>query len=137
MLYFGQGKIAKQLADAGIRGAGRRLLIETAGLFLHLNRLPPHRLYAKGANLPERPPLDIATDIVPADERDMVAELFDKHVDQHSTVLVFLLSHVEEHTSRVGVIALKPLGEVGVDAPVLLLVADRQRQDFTFSQVGK
>ena len=87
--------------------------------------------------MPERAALDVAADVLAADQRDVIAEFFDKHVDQHAAVLVFLFRHVAEDAGGVGVILLQALGEVGVDAAILLLVADGQRQDFAFGQVGK
>ena len=70
-----------------------------------------------------------------ADERDVVAEFLDEFVDEHAAMFVLFRRHILEDTRGVGIVLLQAFGKVGVDAAVLLLVADRQRQDFAFGQV--
>jgi hypothetical protein len=48
-----------------------------------------------------------------------------------------LLRHLVEHLGRGGVFLAQPLGEAAIDATVLLLVGDGEREDFLLGEVGK
>ena len=67
----------------------------------------------------------------------MLAEFLPVEVDQAAAVLAFLGRHLGEHLGAGRVVGAQPLGEVGVDAAVLLLVADRQGEDVAFAEVGE
>ena len=56
-------------------------------------------------------------------------------VDQAAAVLVLLGRHVGEHLRAGGIVLAQAVGEVGVDAPVLLLVGDRQRENLALGEV--
>ena len=49
----------------------------------------------------------------------------------------FLVRHLVEHLGGGGELLAQALGEAAIDAAVLLLVGDGQRQDFLLGQVGK
>ncbi len=48
---------------------------------------------------------------------------------------IFLGRHIDEQLRRVRVIVTQAVREVGEDAAVLLLVADRERQDLALGEV--
>ena len=66
--------------------------------------------------------------VVPADERDVIAELRDEEVDQAPAVFVLLGRHFLEHFRAGRKVLGKAVGEIRVDAAVLLLVADGEGQ---------
>ena len=65
----------------------------------------------------------------------MLAELRDEEVDEAAAVLVLLRRHVDEDLGGGGIVLAQALGEVGVDAPVLFLVGDRQREHLALGEV--
>ena len=65
----------------------------------------------------------------------MFAELLPVQVQQPAPMLILLRHHIGEHLCGAGIGFPQPLGDVGIDARVLLLAADGERQDFTFGQV--
>ena len=71
-----------------------------------------------------RPALHEAAHVLAAHQRDVLAEAGDVQVEELAAVLALLGRHVVEHPRAVGVVAPQVLGEVGVDAAVLLLGAD-------------
>ncbi len=64
----------------------------------------------------------------------MGAETFGVGVDQAAAMLVLLPRHVGEDVGGVGEIVAQAVGEVGVDAAILLLAADGEGEDFSFGQ---
>ena len=69
------------------------------------------------------------------DQRDVFAEFLAVQLDQPAPVHVLLARHVGEHLGGGGIVGAQPLGEVEVDAAVLLLGGNRQRQDFALAQL--
>ena len=81
--------------------------------------------------------MDIAFDVLPAHQRDVVAEFGDEHVDQLSAVFVFLGGHLFEYFGAGGIVHAQAFGVIGVDSSVFLLVADGQREQFAFGEIGE
>ena len=64
-----------------------------------------------------------------AHERDMIAEFRDEEIDEPAAVRVLLGGHLVEHFRAGGIVFVQAVGEIGVDARVLLLVADGEGQN--------
>src|SRR5262249_49268022 len=75
--------------------------------------------------------------VLAADQRQVLAEFLPVEVVQHAAVLDLLLSHLVEHLRRARILRAQPVGESLIDAGILLLVGDREGEDFLFAQVGK
>ncbi len=65
----------------------------------------------------------------------MLAELGDEEVDQPAAVLVLLGRHFRENFGARRVVLEESVGEVGIDAAVLLLVADGEGQHLALGQL--
>ena len=128
------GQVVEQLADAGVLRAGRGPFIKSAALHFHRRGLLADRVESQRPHQPDRAPLHEAVNVLPADQRNVVAELRLVQFDQTAAVCGFLLAHAVEDRGRSGEILAQPLGEVGVDAFVFFLQGDRQGQDFTFCE---
>ncbi len=81
--------------------------------------------------------VDEALDVLAADQRQVLAELLAVEIEQPGAVGDLFLRHLVEHLGGGGELLAQALGEAAVDAAVLLLVGDGQRQNFLFGQVGK
>ena len=79
---------------------------------------------------------DPAADILPTDQRDVVAEFLDEKVDQLAPMLVFLFGHVDENLGAVRVVGPQSFGEIEEDTAILLLAADRQSQELPLVEFG-
>ena len=112
-----------------------RETVEALGVALHLGGAIARRVDAERPELPDRLADDVALDVLAANERDMLAEFRDEQVDQPAAVLVLLGRHFDEHLGGGGIVLAQALGEVGVDAPVLLLVGDRQGEHFALGKI--
>ena len=89
-------------------GAGRGALVEAAGLELHRLGLLAHaRRGRAGATSQTGSALDEAFDVLPADERDVLAEAGDRF-DQAAAVAVLLDLHAAEDLGGGGVVGLRP-----------------------------
>ena len=67
----------------------------------------------------------------------MRAEPLGEHVDQLAAMLVFLGRHIGEHLSAAWIVFPEIMGEVGVNAAVLLFAGDRQGEQVASSQFHK
>ena len=74
--------------------------------------------------------MDETPDILAADQRQVLAEFFAVHVEQHGPVPHLLVGHLVEHLGGGGEWLAQALGEAAVDAAVLVLAGDREREDF-------
>ncbi len=76
--------------------------------------------------------------VLAADQRQVFAEFLPVEVD---TACVrwrdLLVRHLVEHLGGGGKLLAQAFGEAAVDAAVLLLVGDGEREDFLLGQVGK
>ena len=123
------------LRIAGVGGALGGQAVEARRVLLHLSGARAHRLDAERAQLPDRLALDVAANVLTADERNVLAEFRDEEVDQAPAMHVLLGRHVRQHLRAGGIAFAQAVGEVGVDAPVLLLVGDRQRENLALGEV--
>ncbi len=125
MALFGLGEISEQLAHGRVGRAASRQKIKAPGFLFHPADFRPHRADAMRPDLPMRPALHPAPNILSADQRNMIAEPLREHVDQRSTVMVFLGRHVGENLRAIGILLTEAFGEVEIDTAILLLAADR------------
>src|SRR5436190_1684667 len=75
---------------------------------------------------PERLVGDEALDVLPADQRQIVAEFRAIELEQHGAVPDLLVRHLVENFGGSGELLAQAFGETTIDATVLLLVADRE-----------
>jgi hypothetical protein len=113
----------------------RRRQIEALALRLHQLRLGTHLFEAERPREPQRLALDEALHILPADQRDVVAELLAVEIEEAVTVAVLLLRHRGEHPRRSGIVLAHRIREVAIGAAVLLLQCDGKRQQLLPGQV--
>ena len=81
--------------------------------------------------------MDEALDVLAADQRQIFAEFLPVEVVEHGAVVHLLLGHLVEHLGGGGELLAQALGEAAVDAAVLFLVGDGERQHFLLGQIGK
>jgi hypothetical protein len=81
--------------------------------------------------------LDEALDVLPADQRQIVAELLAVEVVEASAVGDFLVRHLVKDCGGGREVCAQALGESAVNSAVLFLVGDGERENFLFGQVGK
>ena len=81
--------------------------------------------------------MDEALHVLPANERQIVAELRPVEVEQHGPVAHLLVRHLLEYLGRGAVPLAQALREAAIDAAVLFFVADREREDFLLAEVGE
>ena len=129
------GQIAQELAHARIGGARHRALVEAPGFELHGLGLLAHPVEAQRPHDPQWLVPGKAPHVMAADERDVLAEFRAVHLDEPAPVLVLLRRHIREHLGRGGEVGLQPFRIVGVDARVLLLGRDGERQDLLLCQL--
>ncbi len=129
VLVLGLREIAQQLADGRVGRAGQSLTVEARRGALHVMGALARRFEAERLHLPNRFLRNIAADVLAAHERDMIAEFRDEEVDEPAPVRVLLGGHLVEHLRAGGVVFVQAVGEIGVDARVLLLVADGEGQN--------
>ena len=90
-----------------------------------------HLLEAERPHQPERlAVLDEAFDVLAADQRQVFAEFRAVHVEQHGAVAHLLVGHFVEHLGGGGKRLAQAFGKAAVDAAVLVLVGDGEREDF-------
>ena len=134
MTLFGRGQVAEQLARRGVGGAFDRLEIEKIGLPFHRLRLRAHRVDAQRPHQPVRLALVKSLDVLAPDQGNTFAEALAVQFDQRSAVAVFLHRHRLEHLCRLRISFGEPVGVGAVDARVVLLGGDGQRQHFLLRQ---
>ena len=131
------GQVDQELPDARVGHLLGGLAVEVGGLLLQLLGPPPHRLDPERLGQPDRLAAHEAAHVLAPDQRDVLAEPLAVEVDQHPPMAALFLGHVVEHLGRRGIAFPQPFGEVTVDAPVLLLERDGERQDLPLAQLGK
>jgi hypothetical protein len=118
--------------------AGRALggeAVEPRGVGLHLLGGVAHALDRQRPYVPDRAADDGAFDVLAADQRNMLAVFCDIHVEQPAAVVVLLRRHRLEHLGAGGIVLAQSERVVGVDAPILLLAADGERQQLALGEV--
>ena len=129
VLVLGLGEVAEQLADRRVGRAGQGLTVEARRGALHVVSARARRFEAERLHLPNRLLRNIAADVLAAHERDMVAEFRHEEIDEPAPMRVLLGGHLVEHFGGRRVIFVQAVGEIGVNARILLLVADGEGQD--------
>src|ERR1700676_4774216 len=114
-----------------------RPLVEAAGLELHDLDLLPDVLDAQGTREPERAPLDESLDVLPPDEGNVVAEAASVRLDQAGAMLRFFPPQLVEDLRGLGIGLAQPIGEVGVDATVLLFERNSQGENVTLGKLAE
>ena len=132
-LHFRQ--VAKQLPYGRVGHPFLSALVELPRLQFHDLGLFPHRVDAQRPYQPNRPPGDEALYVVAADQRDVLSEALPVHLDQAAAMLGLLCLHLLEHLRRSRVGLAQTVHEVAIDAAVLLLQRNGQRQDLPLGQV--
>jgi hypothetical protein len=75
--------------------------------------------------------------VLPPHQRHVLPEPGAVEIVAHAAVVHFLGGHLFEHLCGIRKTGPQPLGEVAVDAAVLLFVADGEREDFLLGEIGK
>ena len=114
-----------------------RLAIKSLGLELHLLGVFPGFLNAQMRRQPERLAPHEALDVLAPDQRQVVAEPPLVEIDQHVAVAHFLLGHLVEDLGGGGKIVAQSHREPAVDAAVLVLGGNGQRQDFLLGEIAE
>ena len=81
--------------------------------------------------------LDEALDVLAADQRQIVAEFLAVEVEQHGAMAHFFVRHLVEHLGGGRKLLAQAFGEAAIDAAVLFLVGDGEREHFLLGQIGK
>src|SRR5215468_10480129 len=129
------GEIAEELADGGVRRVARRGVIEAFALGLHQLCLGAHLLETQRTEQPERFSLQKALHILPADERNVIAEFTAVEVEKTMAVAVLFLGHGGEHPRRSRIVLAHGLGEIAISANVLFFQGNRQCQNLAFRKI--
>ena len=96
-----------------------------------------HLVEAERVHQPQRLLLDEALDVLAADQRQVLAELRPVEIEQHGAMAHLLVRHLVEDLGRGRICLAQSLGEAAIDAAVLVLVGDGEREDFLFGEIGK
>src|SRR5438045_2756086 len=90
---------------------------------------------AQRTRQPHRAARHESGDVLPANERDVLAKTLPVELDQAGAMAGLFFDHVLEEFRGGGVLAAQPVGEVAVDASVLLFERDSQREDLALRQI--
>ncbi len=112
-------------------------LIKTPRLHFHglggfLDGLQPQRPHQ-----PDGSAIHKTAHVLPPDERHMVAKTGLVQFQQPVAMAVLLTAHLAEFRRLLGIVRLQTLGEILVDAGVLLFQRNGQREDFLLGQTFK
>ena len=130
------GQVAEQLADARVGGPPGRPPRRSVCVSSSISS----RLLADGGqpqrpHQPDRPAADEPLDVLPADQRDVLAELLAVQLDQPVPVPVFLDRHVAEHLRRCRIAVAQAVRVALVNALILLFEGDCERKDLLLRQI--
>ena len=137
MLDLGLGEFDQELAHRGVTRGLSSASVETRRLVLHVFGELAHLFQVERVHEPQRLLLDKTLHVLTADQRQIFAELRAVEVEQHGAVAHLLLRHLIEDLGRGGICIAQSLGEATVDAAILVLVGDRQRNDFLLGKFSK
>src|SRR5262249_50371215 len=137
VLHLGLGEFDQELAHRGVaRGLGGAP-VEPCRLVFHILGELAHLVEVERVHEPQWLLLNEALHILAADQRQIFAELRAVEVEQHGAVAHLLLRHLVEDLGRGGICLAQPLGEATIDAAILVLVGDGQRENLLFGEFGK
>ena len=137
MALLGLREISEQPADPDILGLLRRLYVKALGFELHRRHFLADGVEREILGQPDRATAQKSFDVVPANRREIAAEARLVHLQQHVAVAFFLLRHFLEELRRFRIASGEIFGKTHVDAAVLLLAGNGDRQHFPFGQVGE
>ena len=122
------GQVAQKLAQFGVAGLLGGAGVESLRLQLHQRHLLADPLHVPGAQRLQRIAAHEALHVLPAHQRDLLAELCTEQVHQPVPVPVFLLAETVQGLGRLGIVRPQQAGELLVDAAVFLLQRNGQGQ---------
>ena len=131
------GEVAEQLAHLDVRRHGRCLLVEARGLKLHRLRFLADRVERQVRCQPDRATLEEALHVLAADGRQLRPETRLVYFEQLATVVGLLLRHFIEDLGGAWITVAKIVRECHIDAGVLLLRGNRDRENFARREFGK
>ena len=137
VLHLGLGQVAEQFAHRDVLAARGGAAVELLGLGFHAFGEVAHFVEVQRIDLPDRLVVDEAAHVLAADQRNVLAEFRPVEFEQALAMLALLLGHLGEDIGAGRVVGPQAFGDIGIDAVVLFLVGDRQREDFAFRQVGE
>ncbi len=112
-------------------------LVEPAGLELHDLRLLPHHGDPQRPDEPHGTAPHEALHVVSANQRNVVAEPVPVDVQEAGAMAGFLALHLVEHRRRRRIRITKAVGEIAIDAAVLFLEGNRERENLRLRQVAE
>jgi len=86
---------------------------------------------------PKRLVVDEALNVLAPDQRQILAELRSMEIEQHAAMPRFLVRHLIEDLGGGRIVLAQSLCEAAVDAAVLFLVGDSEREDLLLSELGE
>jgi hypothetical protein len=86
---------------------------------------------------PDRMALDEALHVLAPDQRQKFAEFLAVELEQHVVMADLLRRHLVVHRRRIRVRTAKAIRKRAVDAIVLVLIGNGERQNFSLAQIGK
>jgi hypothetical protein len=135
---LGLRQAVEQFSDRNITRRLCSLAIETCRLILHRFGIFAHRVERKRTNQPQRPGvLHKSFYVLAADQRQVVAELRSIEIEQHRSMLHFLVCHFVEDLGGGGIMVAQPLREALVDAAILLLIGNRKCENFQLAKFAE
>ena len=137
VLALDLGELQQQLAGRGVAGGVGRAPVEALGFEFHVLREFPHLIEVELRHQPQRLLGDEAFDVLAADQWQVLAEFRPVEVEQHGAMARLLVGHLVEHLGGGRVLLAQALGKAAVDPAVLVLIGDRERQDFLFGEIGE
>jgi hypothetical protein len=81
--------------------------------------------------------VDEALDVLAPDQRQILAEFRSMEIEQHAAMPCFLVGHLVEDFGGGGVVLAQSLCEAAVDAAVLFLIGDSEREDLLLGEFNK
>ncbi len=130
------GEMQEHLAQACIKRLCGGTIIEIRSLDLHQRRFGAHLLGLEVLGPPHGAAGEEVAHILAADGRQMLAESLAIEIEQHRTMASLLLRHALEQLGGSGEFRGAGLGEALVDAAILFLVGDGERQHLTLGEIG-
>ena len=130
-------QIAQKLAGIGILRPLRRHAVEIGRVAFHLLRLFAHPVEAEVFHQPDRAAGVETRDMLAPDQGDDLTEAGAVAFDQPVAVLVLLGGHILEHPGRAGIIGAQAFGIGAVDARVVFLGGNGEREDLLLAQIGE
>ena len=127
---FQLGKIAEQLAHADVAGLLGGLCVKTLGLELHRLGFLADGVERQVTRQPDRAAAQESLDVGAPDRRQVGTETRLIHLQQHVAMAFFFFRHLLEQLCGIRVALGEVLREAHIDAAVLLLAGNGDREHF-------